>query len=242
MSPLIVTGTDTGVGKTLVSALLLSRLKASHRTSRGFKPIATGDREDARWLQHAQGLTPSSLDSINPVWFEPAIAPMLAARLVGHPLFLENLLEELLPMLALKPQAITLIEAAGGWLSPLGEDFSTRELAECLEGDVVVVGANRLGVLNGVRLTVESVHASHLRCAGIILSDPTPEAGFTADHAAVLKSFFPQLPVWTLPFLGSGLRPEKVHELAERHRDLLDDVLRGLLDRAGIGNKVIVQR
>ena len=239
---MIITGTDTGVGKTLVSALLLARMKASHRSARGFKPIATGDREDARWLHHAQGLGVTDLDTINPVWFEPPMAPMLAARLVGRPLYLEELLGELAHSIALQPDAITLIEGAGGWLSPLGEDFSTRELCEGVEGDVLVVGANRLGVLNGVRLTVESVHASRLRCAGIILSDPAPEAGFTADNAAVLKSFFPQVPVWTLPFLGSGLRPEKVHELAERHRDLLDDVLRGLLDRAGIGNKVIVQR
>ncbi len=243
MRPFIVTGTDTGVGKTLVSALLLARLKASRRAVRGFKPIATGNREDARWLQQALGVGAASLDTINPVWYEAPVAPMLAARLSGHPLFLDEMLEELLPLIDEPVESVTVIEGAGGWLSPLGEDFSTRELAEGLEGNLVVVAANRLGVINSARLTIESILASHLTCAGIILSHTTAEEDVSVSvNASLLCSFFPTLPIWTLPFMGTQLQPEKVHELAAQHSVLLDDIVRGLLDRAGIGNKVIVQR
>jgi dethiobiotin synthetase len=166
-----VTGTDTGVGKTLVTAALLRHLRESGLTVAGMKPIAAGSvpgpegaaNEDALLLQ-AESSVRRPYALVNPCLFEPAIAPHIAAAEAG---------------IAIDPARIAaahariadgadvvLAEGAGGFLVPLDASRSCAELPGLLGMDVILVVGLRLGCLNHALLTVEAIAARGLSLAG----------------------------------------------------------------------------
>src|SRR5665213_1353000 len=118
---LFITGTDTGVGKTVLTALLARFLRGRDFNVVALKPVCSGGREDALALHKALdgALT---LDEINPWHFRAAIAPSLAAKLEKQTLRLAPVLAHIHAMR--EKSDVTLVEGAGGLLSPLGEDFN----------------------------------------------------------------------------------------------------------------------
>src|SRR3984957_4403591 len=151
---LFITGTDTGVGKTVLTRLLAQFLHRRGLNVAALKPICSGGRDDARALHAALGGA-LTLDEINPWHFRAPVAPSLAARL-------EKRTVKLAPVLAhirawQKKSRVTLIEGAGGLLSPLGEDFDSRDLITALRATPVIVAPNKLGVVNHVLLTLEAL-------------------------------------------------------------------------------------
>lgn len=164
---IFVTGTDTGVGKTSFTVWLLQRLRARGLRCAGYKPICCGDRADAVQLLAASsaGLT---IDEVNPVWLQTPAAPLTAALVEKR---------EIDPA-ALRDGFVRLserfdfvaIEGVGGWMVPITSDYFTNDLAADLGQPVIVVALNRLGCLNHTLLTVRSVAAAGLRCAGVVFN------------------------------------------------------------------------
>jgi dethiobiotin synthetase len=174
-----VTGTDTGVGKTLVSAALLRAFRRQQLRVAGMKPVASGSTAGARGLRNDDALALLAESSqawpyeiVNPYAFEPAIAPALAAREAGariDPKVIRQAYDRL--------QAATdvvVVEGAGGFLVPLGPGLSFAEIPSMLELDVVLVVGLRLGCVNHALLTAEAVLARGLVLAGWVgsLVDP----------------------------------------------------------------------
>lgn len=213
--PLFITGTDTGVGKTVFTALLLAHCRDRGVPALAVKPFASGSRADARLFRALQG--PSwSLDTINPFHFPDPLTPLLAARRSGRRIVLSRVLD----WLAALPSETRplLIEGAGGLLSPLGPDYTLREIIRAVRGHTVLVAPNRLGVLNQVLLTREALRATGLDLATVVLmTDVRPDAS-AADNPRLLRELLPGVPILVLPHLGSrAARPA----IIRRHAHLL---------------------
>lgn len=195
-----VTGTDTGVGKSAATAALAAAARAAGRDVRAVKLVATGappgePGEDATLIAAAAGHAPL----VGATWAAP-LSPHRAAALEARPLDVPALLRWLETI----DGDPILIEGAGGWRVPFaatgGDTFELRDVARRLPGDVLVVAADRLGVINHTRLTVEAVRADGLRVAAVILNrgvgDPADPARRTnLDDLRLLLD----VPVLVLP-------------------------------------------
>jgi len=164
-----VTGTDTGAGKTYVTALLLRALTALGRSGVGFKPISCGDRQDAETLLAASSPAPGlDIERINPVHFKTPAAPLVASMIENRPVDLEIILRGY-QQLASEFEHV-LVEGIGGWEVPIASGYHVADLAAQLGLPVLLVVSNRLGALNHTILTARAIAARGLDCAGIILN------------------------------------------------------------------------
>jgi dethiobiotin synthetase len=180
---LFVTGTDTGVGKTVATCLLTRALRASGVRVAALKPLCSGSRRDAKRLRSAAGglLT---LDEVNPWWFQAPLTPWVAARQEGRQVRLPALLQH---VRALRHRSDwILMEGAGGLLSPLGERFDARDLIIRLRARVMLVAVNRLGVINQVLLTLRALPPGSAEDARLILMDSSRPDASSESNAAVL--------------------------------------------------------
>ncbi len=202
MAGLFITGTDTNVGKTHVAAMLVRTLRTTGVDAVGFKPICCGGREDGELLTEASGGA-VALNDVNPVWLRPPVAPYTAAMIEGRMVDLALVREKFAQLRA--AHATVIVEGAGGWLVPVARDFSMADLAAEFALPVVIVAANRLGVINHTLLTVAAIHARGLRCAGVILNQAQPPADGDAavlTNAGVLGELLATLPGGAVPMLG----------------------------------------
>jgi dethiobiotin synthetase len=177
---LFITGTDTGVGKTYVGALIARRLAADGRKVGVYKPAASGCQrqgemlvsEDALALWNAAG-RPGNLEHVCPQLFAAPLAPHLAAKAEGRRLD-ADLLRRGLDFWR-KSSEIVLVEGAGGLMSPLGEDEYVADLAEEFGFPLVVVSRNVLGTINQTLQTLitAEVFREGLPVAGVVLNHPS---------------------------------------------------------------------
>ena len=166
-----VTGTDTGVGKTLVTAALLRALRDSGHRVAGMKPVAAGAiagpegpaNDDALLLQ-AESSVRHPYALVNPWLLEPAIAPHIAAGEAGVAIDVARIAEAHVQLQ--RGADVVLAEGAGGFLVPLDASRSMGELPGRLGMDVILVVGLRLGCLNHALLTAEAVAALGLALAG----------------------------------------------------------------------------
>jgi dethiobiotin synthetase len=168
-----VTGTDTGVGKTLVACCVLEILNAGGITTGAFKPVAAGARQTAegwrnedaeRLMEHSS--VAFDYARVNPVTLPDAIAPHIAAARAGVDLEIPPLLRA---YRALGRRAECIVtEGAGGWLVPLGRGETMADLAAAIGAPVLLVVGMRLGCLNHTLLTVEAIRQRGLELAGWI--------------------------------------------------------------------------
>ena len=176
---LFLTGTDTGVGKTRVTTLLIRALRAKGIDAIGMKPLCCGGREDPEAILAACDAA-IPLDDINPVWLRVPAAPYTAALIENRPIDLA-LIRATFARLAAAHASI-IVEGAGGWRVPIARDFFISDLAAEFALPVAVVVANKLGAINHALLTVESIRARGLECAGVIFNHTTSAAD---DIAAI---------------------------------------------------------
>ncbi len=219
MAGILITGTDTGVGKTRVAAMLVRSLRAAGVDAVGFKPICCGGREDAEMLVEASGGA-VALNNVNPVWLRPPVAPYTAAMIEGRTVDVALVREKFAELRA--AHAAVIVEGAGGWLVPVTRDFSMADLAAEFALPVLIVAANRLGVINHALLTVAAIRASGLRCAGVILNQVEPPADDDAavvTNAGVLGELLGVLPGGAVALLGEIAFGAQ--ELPQQVRDLV---------------------
>jgi len=164
---IFITGTDTGVGKTYVTSGLLREFRARGISAAGFKPIECGGRKDSEALREAAGLN-GSLDEVNPVWFEEPVAPLAAGKRFRMSDW-ENIVAKHAELE--DRHSWILIEGAGGWMVPITRSLNMADLASELCDEVIIVAANRLGVINHTLLTVAAIRNAGLECRGVILND-----------------------------------------------------------------------
>jgi dethiobiotin synthetase len=171
---LFVTGTDTGVGKTVVAASIVATLKARGEAVRAFKPVVTGtDEPDPEWpadhelLAAAAGMAPTS---VTPLLFGPAVSPHLAAELAGVPIEPAALVAH---ARALGEPLIA--EGVGGLLVPITSGYAVRDLALDLDMPLVIVARPGLGTINHTLLTVEAARAVGLEVRCVVTS-PWPQS------------------------------------------------------------------
>jgi dethiobiotin synthetase len=191
-----VTGTDTGVGKTRVTAALLRRLREAGVRVAGMKPIAAGAvagpegpaNEDALALQ-AESSIRHPYAIVNPWLFEPAIAPHLAAQEAGIAIDTGRIVAAHAALC--QGADVVLAEGAGGFLVPLDAKRSCAELPALLGMQVLLVVGLRLGCLNHALLTAEAVAARGLTLAGWIGNGIDPAFARREANIATLEARLP---------------------------------------------------
>ncbi len=205
-----MTGTDTGVGKTLVATGLVHLLAQQGHRVVGLKPVASGAHSTPAGLRNldavalaAAGSVPLPYEMTNPLCFEPAIAPHLAARDVGVAISVDAL--EQWYASATAGAEIAIVEGAGGWRVPLHPDGFLSELPERLGLGVILVVGLRLGCLNHARLTLEAIAASG-RCVFIGWVGNRIDAGFARieDNLESLEFALGSPPLAVIPTLEAA--------------------------------------
>ncbi|HZX75779.1 dethiobiotin synthase [Lysobacter sp.] len=200
-----VTGTDTGIGKSVASATLVHALRNRGLRAVGMKPLASGceatadgwRNEDALALQAASDPRPRYED-VNPYALPQPLAPELAARDAGVEVRLEPMLQAFARLRAQTDAVV--VEGVGGWAAPLGPKLEQADLVRALGLPVVMVVGLRLGCINHARLTARAIEADGLPLAGWIANDIDPAMERADDNFTLLKSRLP-VPCWgRLPF------------------------------------------
>lgn len=196
-----VTGTDTGVGKTLVSCALLHAFALAGKTAIGMKPIAAGC-EAGKWLDVEQLIAASAVSSarewINPYALVPPIAPHIAAKQAGVTIDLVVIQQAFYALQKTADRVI--VEGAGGFLVPLGDRYDTRDLACALGLPVVLVVGLRLGCLNHALLTAQAIQASGLPLAGWVANQIDPAMASLAENIDTLQQRLAAPLLGVLPF------------------------------------------
>jgi dethiobiotin synthetase len=196
---IFITGTDTGVGKTVLTALLANFLRTRSVKIAALKPICSGNRDDAALLYDALDGA-FTLDEINPWHFRTAIAPALAAKLEKKSVTRAQVLAHI--RATRKNFDVTLIEGAGGLLSPLGENFNSRDLIVALRATPIIVAQNKLGAVNHILLTLEALPKNLRAKAKVVLMSPLKPDAAAKSNAKLLEQFLAPEKIHALPWLG----------------------------------------
>jgi dethiobiotin synthetase len=199
-SLVFVTGTDTGVGKTTLTCLLLCYLIHFGTRVAAVTPLGSGGRGDARLLARLQNWE-RPLELVNPFWFAAPLAPGVAARLEGRPIRFVQVLRHLDRMQA--SCDCLLVEGAGGLLTPLGEGFTLADLVVEMNGTALVVAANRLGAINHTLLTVSYLRHLGIKKIKMVLMERGDKNLACHSNSLILRELLANTPVFSVPFLGS---------------------------------------
>lgn len=187
-----IAGTDTDVGKTWVVTRLIRHFRDQGIDAVGTKPVECGGPEDSHQIFEACQDSGITAAEVNPVSFPDPLAP--AAMDGGDVIDIDQVATAFRELQ--KRHELVIAEGAGGWLVPLDVDRTMADLAVALEVPVVVVAANRLGVLNHTLLTVRAIESSGLKCAGIYLNEYDGLRDHSSrSNAEVLRSHLPNIPV-----------------------------------------------
>ena len=206
---IFITGTDTGVGKTVVAAGLVQLAAGTGVRVVGLKPIASGANPTPGGLRNDDALALAAAASMllpyelsNPFCFEPAIAPHIAAAEAGVTIPVASLVDWYGRATAGADLAI--VEGAGGWRVPLHPEGFLSDLPEQLGLDVILVVGLRLGCLNHARLTAEAItHPGRCRLLGWIGNRIDPGLARLDDNLATLDRLLGGPPLALLPPLAA---------------------------------------
>jgi dethiobiotin synthetase len=193
----LITGTDTGIGKTFCGCGLIRAARAAGVKCTGMKPFCSGDTSDVELIAAAGGNeVPHHL--LNPVWLRPPLAPYAAAMLENRPIDI-TAVQKAYHELAAKFDLV-LVEGAGGLLVPILRNYNFRDLSVDLNLEVILVAPNRLGVINHVLLSAESIANAALRLALLILNEVDPEPTLAAQTNPSILEELLNVPLYLSPF------------------------------------------
>ena len=215
MSGFFVTGTDTGVGKTLVTVALTRALVQRGLRTAVMKPVAAGAIETPQGLRNDDALellgasnVKSAYEDVNPWLLKTAASPHLAARAEGVTIRHSRIADAFLRLRSASD--LVLVEGAGGWLAPISATETMAHIAEHLELPVILVVGMRLGCLNHALLTRDAVRARGLRFAGWIANKMTAEMPLASANIETLTSRFGVSPLAIVPVGGAGTDPRSL--------------------------------
>jgi dethiobiotin synthetase len=216
-----IAGTDTDVGKTAVAAGLLAAANQRGLQTLALKPVAAGAvqseqglrNEDALVLQSVMSVT-LSYEQVNPVVFETAIAPHIAAQQAGRRMTVSQLAGFCRGTL-MTPHDFALIEGAGGWRVPLSGRETLAGLAVDLQAPVILVVGLKLGCINHALLTAEAIQRDGLPLAGWVGNLIDPDMSCAEENVESLRALLPAPCLGIVPHLD---RPDA--EQVARYLDL----------------------
>jgi dethiobiotin synthetase len=222
MNGFFVTGTDTGVGKTIIACGLAAVLKEERFDVGVFKPLLSGisrdDPESDTSLLKKMSQTYLSHEEITPFEFKEPLAPYVAGKLEGKLICIEEVLHHW-EMLKGKHQYF-IVEGAGGISVPLGENFLVSDLMKALELPIVIVARPNLGTINHTFLTVQYAKSIGLRIAGIVING-------ISDHPDLAEITNPKLieELCGVPILGitpkfNEITHENIKNIVKDHIDM----------------------
>lgn len=218
---IFITGTDTGVGKTLISGALASALRGRGMNIGVMKPIESSCKRlqgslvpaDALFLKELSGSN-DDIDLINPYRLEHPLAPGTAAEMEGVKIDLKKI-EEAYDRME-KNHDLMLVEGAGGLLVPLGDAFLIADLIKSLRLPTLVIARSSLGTINHTLLTLRSAEASGIEVLGVIINHVTPHVGLAEETCAGSIQKFTRIPI-----LGVFLY---VEDAKKSNKDYLGDL------------------
>jgi len=172
LSSFFITGTDTGVGKTYITARLCNMFRQAGFDVGVMKPISTGGRADALYLLKHTGLK-DPVDLVNPIHFKPPAAPTIAAKLAGKRVNIRRIFSAYQKLKALHKDGI-LIEGVGGVLVPLAKNYLVVDLIKELRIPAIIITRPVLGTVNHTLLTIEALKLRKVPVSGFIVNYGLP--------------------------------------------------------------------
>lgn len=220
MRGIFVTGTDTGVGKTVITAGVAAALRSEGLDVGVCKPVQSGhlagDPEgDTGRLLALSGLDDSAA-MVNRYSFSAALAPLVAARLEGEVISSGEVLGHIAEMDGVHDSL--LVEGAGGFMVPLAEGWTIANLAGSLGYPVLIVARPGLGTVNHTVMTAMIVQASGLEVAGVVLNGWGPDTdGICRDNAAMIEEFGGVKVLGMTPLLDGPLTCDRLRAMINDH-------------------------
>lgn len=229
---LIITGTDTGVGKTELGCALARAFRKKGLQVGVFKPVETGCKkkgrkliaEDAQRLARASGIR-TPLNLIAPYQFSLPASPFSSARAEGKEIFFEKIYQ-IFDELA-GEYDLVLVESAGGLLVPVNENFLFADLIKPMHLPILLVAENRLGVINQVLLNLEVARSRGLEILGVVLNQTQPvKVSEKLLNAELIEKFGKVKVLMQINYLAPSLRARKMTEFAQKLVSLIEPEIR----------------
>lgn len=222
-SILCVLGADTGVGKTIVTSLLLRHVRSKGGLAIALKPFSSGDRADARALL-GDGSNGADLDCINPWHYEAPLAPLIAARISGKTV---PALGEVVAWIETHRERdkVVIVEGAGGVMTPIAETYTFLDVSKTLAAGLVVVVRNRLGAINQARMCYETGKRHRAGHGVVVLSGDREADCSTKTNRQAIAQFCPGWDVLELPFVGETSPREGFATIAKKYEKPLAQIL-----------------
>lgn len=214
MKTLLVTGTDTGVGKTWISCILIQQLMSKRMRIGAYKPACSGAEFSADGIAHWTDVDSLAAacdhsgdpDLVCPQRFIAPLAPPLAAVQEGRAVD-EQLLISGLDRWQGKADLVV-VEGAGGLLCPMSDRLTVADLASTWKTPLVLVVANRLGLINHTLLSLEVAARRGLSVSAVVLNDVTPDDYSAATNPNLLAQWIGSLPFFRCFYRENVLKPQ----------------------------------
>lgn len=204
-SSVFIAGTDTGIGKSVVSATLLAALNVAGHRAVGMKPVASGCRRTADGLRNedaelliAHSAAPPDYAQVNPFALPEAIAPHLAARHAGVEIRIEPIVAAF-AALSTNSECVV-VEGVGGWMVPLSDALMQADLVHALRLPAILVVGLKLGCLNHAQLAARAMAADGCKLIGWIGNRIDPRMECAEENIATLRTHLPAPCLGILPY------------------------------------------
>jgi dethiobiotin synthetase len=223
-----VTGTDTGVGKTVIAAAVIKALQAHGINACGMKPVETGCSRAGNNLYPSDGMflkkvarMDEAIHHVTPYCFENPVAPSLASEMEGRAVSVPSIMK-MFGVLARKYHAVV-AEGVGGILVPIRKDYSVLDLIREMDLPLIVVSRPSLGTINHTLLTVNYALKENVRVSGIIINFTRPAEGTVAENTnpLVLQQISPVPLLGVFPHLKS-LEDEALERAAMKYLNIAE--------------------
>jgi dethiobiotin synthetase len=205
---IFITGTDTGVGKTVIAGALVRGLRTLGYRVAVMKPVASGSRRTAQGLRNEDAIalieaagSRQPYERVNPFCFEPPISPHIAAKDAGIEIDTDKISREYQALATDAEWGV--VEGAGGWLAPISADRTMADLAAALALPVLLVVGLKLGCLNHAQLSCSSILARGVDFAGWIANAVDPAMSRVAENLDALEHFLGEPPLEVVPYCAT---------------------------------------
>jgi len=218
-----ITGTDTGVGKTVVACALVRALRELGARVAVMKPVASGSVATPEGLRNADALAlmeaagtgaDTAYAEVNPYCFEPPVSPHIAAKEAGIEID-TNLIRHKYDALASRSDWVV-VEGAGGWFAPINAHQTMADLAWALSIPALMVVGLRLGCLNHAQLTRLGIEAQGVTLLGWIASGVDPQMDRSPENLAALERLLGEPPLAVIPHSAHGAAGITLTVVAQR--------------------------
>lgn len=218
---IFITGTDTGVGKTVVAAGLVRAFRAAGHRVGVMKPVASGSMGTPQGLRNGDALalieasgTERPYGDVNPYCFEPAVSPHIAAKEAKIEIDC-NIIRHHFDVIAAETDRIV-VEGAGGWFAPISDHQTMADVVWALSVPALMVVGVRLGCLNHAQLTRLAIEARGVTFAGWVASQMDPAVARAAENLAALERLLGEPPLAVVPYAPQAVATLCLTRVAQR--------------------------